>query len=60
MKVKITEKELQTLEKTKDGYTYSIMTRKGKLTVEGIPTIEDAIANAEMNLIKINKAMLKK
>lgn len=60
MIVKITEKELQTLEETKDGFKYSIKTKKGLLTVEGIPTKEDAISNAEMNLVIINKAMLKK
>jgi hypothetical protein len=60
MKIRLTEFDLKTLEKTKDGYKYSIKTKKGLLTVEGIPTIEEAIKNAEMNLIIINRAMLKK
>lgn len=60
MKVSVTEKEIQTLEKKKEGYSYSIMTRRGKMTVEGIPDVESAIESVNNNLARINRAMLSK
>lgn len=58
MKLDITD--LETLEKNKDGYKFSIRTRRGLLTVEGIPTKEEALKVAEMHLKTIIKNTFKK
>lgn len=61
MKIELEKSDLQTLDQDKKGlYSYSIMTRKGLLTVEGIESPENAIINAEMHVKDIVKAMLSK
>ena len=60
MKLSLTSHEIRTLEKTKDGWRFEIKTKKGKLTVEGIPTEEEAVKKCEQHCLSILRSILKK
>lgn len=57
MKLEITQKELTTLEETKDGYKYRL---NGDMTREGFKTIDEALRDAEHQLKKFIKQRIKK
>jgi hypothetical protein len=60
MKVTLTEYDIKTLTKEKNGYTYRIKTAKGDIVGSELPSVEALIEHAEEQLKRINLQMLKK
>jgi hypothetical protein len=61
MDLTIKPNELGNLKQEDDGkWSYYIVTKNGKLVREGFPSTEDAVKDAEKQMIIINKVMLKK